>query len=418
MQRYLAQLAMTLALSRPRMLITTGPNDIESAVKTILYHAFTILINDVQALVRKHVECSIKLLLADRDPVVSAHAKDRQSALKRWLKNANPLSWSDEGRPGGNYALLSIMLCSDPHSDHPLLSLSKQPVTYDAFAQLLLLFISKVNQPRPAPLSSKGGFQHVLFIAYRMVRRLVPSGNDKDIYWTNHFIEMLKKMEVHLLPWHKDSPKAYAIDSSLSSWTSLRVIKNMPSSSTKTFVDRVFDQAASVANSDPDAPWDIPSRLCDMKLLWSKKRLPACWNIQLASLNAASSDSAHVYQAYQYVEQHYDGGYWSHHFALIVAICFSRVVPNICFDQSAHVTSKDSRGATDEIRAFDWIPTQSASRKGTVAPLPFIVMMSTALVSFWDKKSPFSTYLLDHNYVLGKQWTDKHGRYHLLSILS
>ena len=402
---------MSLALCRPRLKLTAGINDLESSINTIVYQPIVILINDIKVLITAHVKSAVQRSLGVRDPIITTHGNDRLVALKRWLKSKNPLSWKENGQPGGNYALLSIMLRLDPAATRPLLAISDKAFSYKDFAMWLQPFITKIGQPRPAPLTKNGGFQHAIFIAYQMVLRLVPPGNDSLAYWSSHFGAMFKTMEIHLLPWHKNTPRSFALDYSLSSWTSLCTTSPLGSLAPKSFVENVFEQASLASDADPFAPWDIPAYLGDMKALWQKKSLPSCWLLEAASLKSSNSPSDIVYLSYKYVLENYDGAIWSHHLALIIAICFSRVVPYICFDQNYTIDTKSSSEVMDTIRSMEWIKSQSPSSKGTTAPLPFVVMMLTALISFWDRKSLFAKHLAANSHVLGKSWTDKHGAF-------
>src|SRR6266571_4821872 len=396
---------MFVAQARPRLNITTGLNDIDSAAKAIIYHAFLIFIDDIRALIKKHVDGATKQLLEHADQTIRSHAQDRRKALKKWLSVDNPLAWDNEDRSSGNYSLLSIILCHDPNMDNPALALSNQAPTYEVLAQRLTDYASTKEKRNIAPLTKNGGFQHVLPIARDMVLKIVPAENNRLSYWTQHLVQMMKQMKIHLIPWRKDTPNAYATDPAI--WTSLRRTKGLPSTRIQTLEDRIQDAAETISRKDPHAPWDLPDTLSDMKLLWNKEVLPTCWSIQHASLNTHNANASYVISTYHYVSENYDGGNWAHHLALIIAICFSRVVPDICFASDAVISSDNPLVATEEVRQMAWVPTQSTSHKGTVAPLPFIVMMSTALIGFWDSKSPLSKHLASHQNVLGKHWTDK-----------
>jgi hypothetical protein len=207
------------------------------------------------------------------------------------------------------------------------------------------------------------------------------------------------------------TPNAYATD--LDIWVSLRPPKTIISKPALTIQDRIQQAADKITREDPHAPWELPGRLSDMKELWGKQCLPTCWKLKLASLPSGSrkGDGKYVVDTYQFVLDYYDGGDWAHHLALIIAICFSTVVPDICFPSSVEITSQDSLGATNEIRNMEWVPAQSASHRGTVALLPFIVMMSTTLIGFWDVRCPLAKHIKSNNNVLGKHWTSKHGTY-------
>jgi hypothetical protein len=207
-QRYQAHLTMTVVQARPITAITTGINDLETAAKRIVYHSLLLLVEDIRQLIKKKVEHSTKNILDDPDLTVSSHARTRLQAFKKWTKVANPLAWDSEETSGGNYALLSLILCDDPNSDNPTLKLSKRNVTYDGLSQLLITFSTKVNQKRPAPITKDGEFQYVLPIAYQMIVKLFPPGGSIISHWSPFLIDMMKIMRIHLLPWHKDTPNS------------------------------------------------------------------------------------------------------------------------------------------------------------------------------------------------------------------
>jgi len=398
---------MSLAKSRPKLTLTAGLNTSDSAVKMIMYQALLLFIDDIRQLIRKNVETGTKDVVDDPDQTLRSHALERREALKKWIKVESPLAWRNDTHVSGNYADLSLILCEDPNTEHPALTLNKGSVTYDRLADNISDFITNPDGRRPAPLTKDGGFQYVLPIAYDMIGKLAPPDITKSAFWSRHLIDMMKKMDIVLIPWHKETRNAYATD--LGIWTALRPTKGLPSYKMTTFRDRIQEDAEQTARQDPSAPWDLPDQLCEVKELWKKVVLPSCWDIQHATLCSTNVDSKYVTETYQYVKDHYDGKKWPHHLALIVAICFSRVVPYICLDNTANIMSTDSASVTEWIRGLEWVRTQSASHKGTVAPLPFIVMMSTALIGFWDSHSPLAKQLRAKNGVLGKPWSEKHG---------
>lgn len=404
-----------MACARPKTSVMIGLTEIESSVKAIIFQALSLLIDNIRQLMQNHIDHAIKHLIDHDDQTISCHAKARRTALKKWLKVTSPLAWGYDGLPAGNYVLLSLMLCEDPNDDDPALKLT--PNTYESLVQHLVSFTTKsIGVRHPAPLTKQGAFQFALPIAYNMICQLVPAGNNKLEYWNHYLIMMMKSMKIHLIPWHKPRQNAYATDPKV--WTSLRQNQILSGSKPLTLEDRVQKAAESRICSDPHAPWDIPDRLSDMKTLWTKEVLPICWDISHSSLPPRRTENQYMLNTYDYVFTNYDGKNWVHHLALIIAICFSCVAPDVCLDNKATIDSRDGPGTTAEIRQMEWLPVQSASHKGTVAPLPFIVMMSTALIGFWDSKSPLSKHLISNSYILGKPWTDKHGNYpHISSII-
>jgi hypothetical protein len=396
---------MALAMARPAMKLTQGISDIKTTAKTITYHALLVLIEDIRYEVQKEVDRPIQRLMGDRNPTISSHAISRRDALKLWNKSRAPLAWDIDGITGANYARLSLILCVDPNAENPNLALAKTPVSYDTLAGQFVDFAGlRVNQRRSAPLTKSGGFQHVLLIAYGMIAKLVPHGNSIPQYWSKYLISMMKSMEICLIPWHKETDRAFATDVNI--WALLRQIKGLPDRPIITVEDRIRVEAERISRENPDAPWDVPARLADMKGLWKKHTLPTCWNAGHASLPAKVENNLYVHATYDFVSEQFDGSKWDHHLALIIAILFSRVVPDICLDNQAILSAHDP---TSQIRALDWIPATSSSHKGTVAPLPFIVMMSTALIGFWDTRSPLIKHLQANRDNLGTAWTNKHG---------
>jgi hypothetical protein len=395
-----------MGIACKRSVISKSPSTLTpgACVKMIIFHALSIFVNDIRQLVQNHVEKSTYALVNHPDQMIASHAEQRREALKKWLKFKSPLSWVSESETAGNVVSLSLMLCEDPSAANPVLALSN--ITYEAVVQNLAKFTTQANVVRPAPLTAQGAFQYTLPIAFQMGSRMVPAGNDKLEYWNNAMVAVMKSMCIHLIPWHKGG-NAYATDPTI--WKSLRRSSGLVIAQTVSLEDRIKAGADRLLRQDPHATWDLPDRLSDMKALWKKEVLPTCWSLAIASLPEDRPDTRYVLDQYNYVSKNYDGTKWHHHLALIVAICFSRVVPNICVNKTATITSSDGPGATDEIRALEWVPAQSASKKGTSAPLPFIVMMSTALIGFWDSKSPLNTYLRSKSYNLGASWTDKHG---------
>jgi hypothetical protein len=156
-----------------------------------------------------------------------------------------------------------------------------------------------------------------------------------------------------------------------------------------------------------------------MKHIWHKATLPMCWDIKHASLPLRrKEDNGYMIDTYHYVSKNYDGQKPLHHLALIIAIFFSQVAPDIFFDKmaTAQIQSRDGPGVTSEIRELEWLPTKSSSHRGTVTQLPFIVMVSTALIGFWDSDSPFSKHLRSNVNKMGDAWTEKHGMLYDLSL--
>jgi len=146
------------------MSITTSLNNIKLSTKAITYHALVILVNDIQHIIKKHVELSTKHLLDDLNETISTHVHTYRQAFQMWLKVRTLLAWNIDGQYTRNYMLLSLILCLDPNADKSVLTLLKQALIYDQLVEQLTTFITKLNQRLIVPLTRDSRFQYVLSI--------------------------------------------------------------------------------------------------------------------------------------------------------------------------------------------------------------------------------------------------------------
>lgn len=96
----------------------------------------------------------------------------------------------------------------------------------------------------------------------------------------------------------------------------------------------------------------------DMNQLWTKQCLPASWSLDLAFLSSRQSDVTYVTETYHYPSCQYDGENWMHHLALIITICFSRVIPDIEVFTLPHVFLEKSCNSTRKTRNSSGIMPQ------------------------------------------------------------
>ena len=118
-----------------------------------------------------------------------------------------------------------------------------------------------------------------------------------------------------------------------------------------------------------------------------------------------------------WVKEHFDKRLPLHHTAMMVAIFFSKVLPKV-FHHCKATDDLKHANTTQVVRDAPWVVTSSTNHKGTTSPVPFIVMMSTFIISIYDSKSPLRSYMDSHSDNLGQPWTKKHSMSLHIPVLS
>jgi hypothetical protein len=272
---------------------------------------------------------------------------------------------------------------------------------------------SSQDSATTAPVIKHGCFANALSVAFRMMKTYAPNNDTEDQFCLDILANMMKKMSIDFLPWHRDgqgrsSPRIVQHDW----WMIINRQIIQPVVLDLTLEDAMESAATVAADGDPTAPWSIPTVLSDMGPLWKKTVLPDDWDLSEASLSHSRTKSGHeyVWKTYEYVQRQYDGRQWKHHMALVWAILFSRVTPYLFYSKPERFDQfRDPIDITRKIRKFPWIMGTSRNHRGVTAPKPYITMMSTAIFSLRDKESPLSLRAAANGNSLGTGWTDKHG---------
>ena len=118
-----------------------------------------------------------------------------------------------------------------------------------------------------------------------------------------------------------------------------------------------------------------------------------------------------------WVKEHFDKRLPLHHTAMMVAIFFSKVLPKV-FHHCKATDDLKHANTTQVVRDAPWVVTSSTNHKGKTSPVPFIVMMSTFIISIYDSKSPLRSYMDSHSDNLGQPWTKKHSMSLHIPVLS
>jgi len=392
-------------------------DDDVTLANAIAYHCLTMFLQDCKDIVTTLVRTSINTQLRSLVRSDQRQGKARKNALKLWCKSDKPLSWgSDPECTSDTYRLLLIILNDNSEAQAPSLKKSPESYTYMDMAQRFI-DISEKNKAL-APVSSQGSFLPSLGLAIKRIHQCVSSDNDESYGMVvNVFGKMLKKMDIHFVPWHKsdrNNTRAYVVQGDW--WLMLK-----PGSSAQINRRKAKEPAdlpADVANQahrvDEHAPWNLANTLQEMGPLWKKVVLPSDWDLKHASLPATEPGHKNHYvkETYEYVQNIYNGEIWWHHMALIWGILFSKIIPYLFMSEASMATDLVNSGPQliAEVRKLAWLKTRSEKHKGLTNPQPFVTMLPTAIIALLDDGSPLQLRMGKNKGALGDGWTTKHGK--------
>jgi hypothetical protein len=412
---------MGMAASQRIRGLAAHADEVQAKANSIVYHALMILQNDWRDLVTMGVRKAIQDQSVHQDPVIVEQASRRKIALRAWEKATYPFAWAEgSGSNTANYARLITILCNGG-ADRPTgLPEGGPSITYDQLAtNLYIAGTSPGSVAVSAPISLHGAFTSALPVMITMVQRLSPDPSDTKYFIHSTLAYMLKKMQIHFIPWHRKPTENQGrgkVRAVRYNWWMM--INRNPGKVTTAAASGVLSIEAATAaiadeeaTSSPSAPWSLPDQLHEMGKLWEKTILPTNWSLEAASLSGVPKPAFEYMKAtYNYVETKYNGSKWWHHLALIIAILVSRITPRLFRPADTHIpASRDAEEITRAIRAIPWVETSSTKKKGCKDGGPYITMMSTAIIALLDAKSPLSLRMKQNAKALGTPWTDKHG---------
>lgn len=387
-----------------------------AGAKSLAFFALKLFVQDVKDLVAKHVWQKIKEGLSDADHNIHRHALERKKMLTSWEKDQFPLSWNSLNAQKGSYNKLLVILNKDTSKQMlPSLQHSMEQLSYHDLAALLVKFAKPGTiTATHAPIQSKGFFVSALPLAYEQMKHHKPDHTTHEVFATEIFGTMLKKMEIHFVPWHCDpsgrsGPSPSKVDPEW--WMTIDRTKPHTTIPIQQSVAESSHAAAlEVAAVNPSASWSIPAKLHQMQELWKKSCRPDDWNIEHASLQNADESHKYVADTYEYVDNVFNASKWQHHMALVWAILFSRVAPFLSYRKPSHLPKNASELVINKtIRDLPWVTPVSKHRKGIKSPKPFVTMVSTTIIALREAKSPLYKQAEERN-GFGKEWSDKHSK--------
>lgn len=415
LQMFLAHLSMKLAGSRPPLEWTKATDPKDAACRSILFHALAIFIQDCKTLVEAHVRPSIAHAIASEDADQEELGQRRRKALKEWLNTFLALAWSTgKQTKAQTYLYLITILHCDTTSVPNSLNKSNESWTYEIMAKHLFRIGTHEGGTAEAPVTSSGSFITALRLAIQYIHTLRGASPNTDAFIILEMGAMMRRMHIDFIPWKKNTRGSRAAQAT--EWMILHKgggSSSRPMDLPQSNEEVAQESAEKAQDEEPGVEWEIPGQLYDMKNLWKKEVLPTDWDIKHASLETQRQkpEAEYVWRTYEFVESHYDGTYWMHHLALICGILFSRVAPLIFFPRNTVLPQTTGvQELTKAIREVPWIRNTAGSHKGMTAPKPFVTMVTTALIGFWDTRTEFNKHLQRSKGSQGESWTSKHGK--------
>jgi hypothetical protein len=366
--------------------------------------------------VENHVRTHITRGISSEDPDEKELALRRKKALKDWMKTFLALAWSSGKQSNAEtYRYLMTILHTDPSTQPSHLNKAPESWAYEILARHFWKIATNNNGSVEAPVTSNGSFIIALPLAIQYIRAVQGKSPETDTFIVLEFATMMRRMHIDFVPWKKNTRGARAAQPNV--WMILHKGGGHSLNPTKVIqtTEEVTQESAERArDNEPGVEWEIPDKLSEMKDLWNKEVLPTDWDIKHASLETQrlKPEAEYVWKTYEFVETHYDGTHWMHHLALICGILFSRVAPSIFFPRDAPLPQTTNvQQLTKAIRDVPWTRNTTGTHKGMTAPRPFVTMVTTALIGFWDTRTDFAKHLQGSKGSQGASWTSKHGDY-------
>jgi hypothetical protein len=374
----------------------------DTAMQVACYAAdisLRVYIEDVKSLVSKHVLAELSPLLeGDCDRHARRVAIERHNALSRWLDEDYPLSYSPN-----ILSYLMRALLDTPEGDYRLVpsTLGGKPVSF--FVELIVKHCKESESRRKPPFISGGNFLSVVRVAYEEMERGAAlsglKGDEVPNSIVQAFTHVVERKKINHVPWSAN-PTGRAGNPyttiTPTVWLNLGAKPTPTSSRVPSFLSRdrsshtlAVMSSEDIQMKDARGEWSaMEVKLNSFQSVQHKSELPSECNILNASLGG---NEDYVIAAYQYVQTSFKPSKPIHLLALIAAIACAGLLPNIFhpqFTRGSYPT--ETSGYPSFIRNMDWT---TKPRKGVNQPAPFLVMITTFIISLNDPDSPLTSRL-------------------------
>jgi len=391
--------------------VLAGRLALQDALAHILVELF---IGDVVSLVWKGFGGGIAAQCQHEDPKVAYLGEKKMQAYSKWSELPHPLAMDAElatldieaGRRQktkkySSWELLTIISGKEASFSHV------HSTTQEMGESLVDLANAVRHRWAKAPLVHGGLLHHALPAAQeRLARRAQTfiSKEDMEKALGTALGRALKAQKVEFVPYHKAAEGQSHPSAADPRWW-MRIRRS-------SYVGREPSEEFSASKEEvlgETAPWKLPTKPQHLRRIIHQTELPIEWSLEHASLGGHGSRDPVIINTYKWAELNYDGNKPLHRMALLWSIMFSWVLPQVGIPAGTDVGKANT--AMEATSAILNIPWETVKRKGTKAALPYIVMVTCYIISFFEPGSPLQMHLEENSNMLGDDWTKKHGKF-------
>jgi hypothetical protein len=385
--------------------------------------AFMALFDDTRQLVADGVRSDIaSRVLQAETPLQKSketkRGKDREKYLKEWLKSEQPLKYGHGGGGETFQALLQAVVPAEMDIAYGLPNITDHSMTRSRLVDLLIAMSTPSSPSRPsAPVMKDGTFLPVLKEAHRILLVLSQetTNDSRRSFVSSYFFRAIEHLRISFVPSHPSSPSGPGAPRTkpvFNSWALLGLPQSRPlhhplpqPSAYPSSSQQAADVAlASTLASDSNSEWFVkPITLATLHTVLHKTSLPA----DFAAVSHGKEE--YVTNTYNWVRANYDGTNTIHHFALVVSIIASSLIPRLFMpkDVKSHFLGADSREGVR--KAYHTVPWVIREKKGMADASIFISMFTTFIIALYEPTSPLRQHIdQSPRKGLGNAWTDKH----------
>lgn len=387
------------------------------ALLCIFQQCFKVYITDVVELVTEGLKSELAQGSQSPDIVLRKRADDRQSSLSLWKKQVHPLAYADNA-----YTHLLRAVTNDPGlmgNGLPASYHGQKSITW--FSEQALEAVLKKDTRTVPPFWKSGRAFSVFKMAVQEAETIIGSAVNHPPTRASILDFMTKAAslaKVCNVPWSPNPTGAAGRPFTTvthTTWVNLGQATSIPRNLHVDPHSVQLNQATQQALAlDSQANWSALSiSIQDLHTILNRQVLPQEWD--LSSMTWPSGpDSSYVKLTYEWVRDHFDATVHLHQTAILVAIIFSKILPDVCHDIKPPNVNLPG-DTTQLVRDAPWIPTTSQNRKGMTSQTPFIIMMSTFIIAIYEPTSPLRQYMASHKNNLGQPWTKKHSMFYIIS---
>lgn len=374
--------------------------------------AMEAYVNDVVKLVSSGVTEKISALEQSDQYDAITFARALSKDLKVWLGCKHPLDYSS------GVALIRIVVAGPDETSLP--PSSCQQLNIEDFCSMLIKVHAK-PQTSGLPFVTKGQFQHILPIA---VKRIITYGErlstNPRAYAIAIFKHVILAMRIYLVPWSppRTGLPGRPVDHPVfNAWTTLGAPSPNHHSSGSLALRPVEQLSAArkrsieeLQASDINAPWTATvTTIQELHKFLNRRALPT--DFVMPEFSGVGS-AQYVKDTYIEVSETIDLDLPLHHLALLLAIIFSCLCPNVYTSPPKPIDvsiSQDFSTSHHYLSTLPWVNRLAAGKKGNTRRNLYISMVTIYILALYNPESRLRKYHRE-NGQLGRAWTDKHSK--------